>query len=88
LEEPQRLLDRMLNQPPEADIIDYAIHLKETDDLIGCGMIAHTNRYNRRCMLGIGLGWNTAKWGKSYASKTLQASLPGCSTELGMNYSG
>ena len=41
LEETARLLHRILNRPPDANIIDYAIHRKEDDALIGCGMIAH-----------------------------------------------
>jgi hypothetical protein len=31
LEETQVLLDRILNRPPDADIIDYAIHKRESD---------------------------------------------------------
>src|SRR5574338_928825 len=58
LEETQKVLDRILNRPPEAGIIDYAIHKKAGDELIGCGMIAFIDRYNRRCELGISLGWN------------------------------
>ena len=73
LEETQKLLDRILNRPPEADILDYAIHKRDTDELIGAGMIAHINHYNRRCDLGIGLGWNRDNWGKGYASEALQA---------------
>ena len=88
LEETQKLLDRILNRPPDADIIDYAIHKKENDALIGCGMIALMNRYNRRCALGIGLGWNKDNWGKGYASETLQAIIAYCFKELDMNRIG
>jgi len=88
LEETQTLLDRILHRPSDADIIDYAIHIKATDELIGCGMIAHINSYNRRCDLGIGLGWNTENWGKGYASETLQAIIAYCFTELGLNRIG
>lgn len=85
LEETGKLLDRILNRPPGADIIDYAIHLKETNEMIGCGMIALINQYNKRCSLGIGLGWNKNNWGKGYASETLRAIIAYCFTELKLN---
>ena len=88
LEETQKLLDRILNRPPGADIIDYAVHKKDNDEMIGCGMIALINRYNRRCALGIGLGWKRENWGKGYASETLQAVIAYCFKELGMNRIG
>ena len=88
LEVTQKLLDRILNRPPDADIIDYAIHKRDTDELIGCGMIAHINHYNRRCDLGIGLGWNRDNWGKGYASETLQAIIAYCFNELSLNRIG
>lgn len=81
----QRLLDRILNRPPDANIIDYAIHKRDTDEMIGCGMIAHIDHYNRRCDLGIGLGWNRDNWGKGYASETLQAIVAYCFNELDLN---
>ena len=84
----QKLLHRNLNRPPDADIIDYAIHKKNNDELLGCGMIAHINRYNRRCDLGIGLGWNKENWGKGYASETLQALIAYCFRELDINRIG
>ena len=88
LEVTQTLLDRILNRPPDADIIDYAIHKKDTDELIGCGMIAHINHYNRRCDLGIGLGWNRDNWGKGYASEALRAIVAYCFNELNLNRIG
>jgi ribosomal-protein-alanine N-acetyltransferase len=88
LEETQKLLERILNRPVDADIIDYAIHKKDNNELIGCGMIAHINRYNRRCELGIGLGWNKDNWNKGYASETLQAIIAYCFRDLGLNRVG
>jgi len=85
LEETQKILDRILSRPPDSDIIDYAIHKKENDELIGYGMIAHIDHYNRRCKLGISLGWDRRNWGKGYASETLQAIIVYCFGELGMN---
>jgi ribosomal-protein-alanine N-acetyltransferase len=84
----QRLLHRILNRPPDANIIDYAIHKRDTDEMIGCGMIAHIDHYNRRCDLGIGLGWNRDNWGKGYASETLQAIVAYCFNELDLNRIG
>ena len=88
LEETDRLLHRILNRPPDANIIDYAIHRKEDDALIGCGMIAHIDQYNRRCDLGIGLGYDKQNWGKGYASETLQAIVAYCFNELSLNRIG
>jgi ribosomal-protein-alanine N-acetyltransferase len=88
LEETQKILDRILHRPPDADIIDYAIHKKDNDELIGYGMIALINSYNRRCELGISLGWDKSNWGKGYASETLQAIIAYCFRELKMNRIG
>jgi [ribosomal protein S5]-alanine N-acetyltransferase len=88
LEETQKTLDRILNRPPDADILDYAIHKRESDQLIGYGMIAHIDRYNCRCDLGINLGWNREVWGKGYASETLKAIIAFCFHDLGMNRIG
>lgn len=88
LEETQKLLDRILNRPTDADIIDFAIHKKDGGTLIGVGMIAHIDLYNRRCDLGIGLGWNKDNWGKGYASECLQAVISYCFHELHMNRIG
>src|SRR5512135_2382354 len=85
LQETQKILDRILNRPADSDIIDYAIHKKEGDELIGCGMIAFIDRYNRRCALGISLGWNKAIWGKGYASEALRAICAYCFRDLGLN---
>jgi ribosomal-protein-alanine N-acetyltransferase len=88
LQETQNLLDRILNRPSDANIIDYAIHKKESDELIGCGMIAHIDRYNCRCDLGISLGWKKENWGKGYASETLKAIITFCFNDLEMNRIG
>jgi RimJ/RimL family protein N-acetyltransferase len=85
LEETGKLLDRILHRPLDADIVDYVIHKKDSGEMIGCGMIALINQYNRRCSVGIGLGWNKDNWGKGYASETLRAIVPYCFIELGLN---
>ena len=88
LEETQKILDRILNRAPDDGIIDFAIHKRDTDELIGAGMIAHINPHNRRCDLGISLGWNRNNWGKGYASEALQAVIAHCFNELELNRIG
>jgi [ribosomal protein S5]-alanine N-acetyltransferase len=88
LEETSKLLRRILTRPPDADIIDYAIHRKDDDTLIGCGMIAHINHYNHRCDLGIGMGYDKQNWGKGYAHETLRAIIKYCFNELDLNRIG
>lgn len=88
LEETQITLDRILNRQPDAGIIDFAIHKRDTDELIGYGMIAHINHYNRRCDLGISLGWNRDIWGNGFASEALQAVIDYCFNDLGLNRIG
>jgi RimJ/RimL family protein N-acetyltransferase len=85
LEETGRLLERILHRPADADIMDFAIHRKVDDALIGCGMIAHINRYNCRCNLGISMGCDKQNWGKGYGREALQAVIAFCFMELGMN---
>jgi ribosomal-protein-alanine N-acetyltransferase len=85
LEETAQLLERILNRPPNANIIDYAIHRLEDNTLIGCGMIAFINRYNRRCSLGISMGYDQQNWGKGYAREALQAVITYCFHDLDMN---
>lgn len=88
LEETGRLLMRILNRPPNAGIIDYAIHKKDSDALAGCGMIAHIDHYNSRCNAGIGLGYDKQDWGKGYAREALQAVIAYCFNELNLNRIG
>ena len=85
LEETDRILYRILNRPADADIIDYAVHRRDDGSLIGCGMIALINRYNRRCNLGISMGCDKSNWGRGYGRETLQAVIGYCFNELKMN---
>ena len=88
LEETRKTLKHILNRPPEAGHIDYAIHRKVDGALIGCGMIAYIDRYNRRCDLGISMGYDKRNWGKGYAHEALQAVITYCFTELDLNRIG
>ena len=88
LEETQKTLDRILNRPSDSGHIDFAIHRKVDDALIGCGMIAHIDPYNRHCDLGISMGYDKANWGKGYAREALQTVITYCFTELDLNRIG
>lgn len=88
LEETRQLLGRILNRPEDSGHIDYAIHRKADDVLIGCGMIAHNDPYNRRCDLGISMGYDKENWGKGYSREALQAVINHCFTELELNRIG
>jgi ribosomal-protein-alanine N-acetyltransferase len=88
LEETRNTLDRILNRPADAGHIDFAVHRKEDDALIGYGMIAHVDLYNRRCDLGISMGYDKGNWGKGYAREALQAVITYCFTELNLNRLG
>ena len=88
LEETQKTLDRILNRPSDSGHIDFAIHRKVDDALIGFGMIAHIDPYNRHCDLGISMGYDKTNWGKGYAREALQAVITYCFTELDLNRIG
>jgi ribosomal-protein-alanine N-acetyltransferase len=88
IEKAQTMFDRILNRSPDSGIIDYAIHKKDGDVLIGCGDIAHIDSYNQRCDLGITMGYDKKNWGKGYASEALRAVLAFCFNELSMNRVG
>lgn len=88
LAETRRILERILNRPETSWHIDYAIHRRADDVLIGCGMIAHIDRYNRRCDLGISMGYDKSNWGQGYAREALQAVIAYCFTELDLNRIG
>ena len=88
LKETSQILERILNRPEDAGHIDYAIHNRETDELIGCGMIAHIDSYNRRCDLGISMGFDKNNWGKGYGREALQAVIQYCFNELSLNRVG
>lgn len=88
LEETNKILERILNRPDDAGHIDYAIHRRENDAIIGCGMIAHIDPYNRRCDLGISMGFDKNNWGKGYGKEALQAVINYCFDLLNLNRIG
>jgi len=87
LEETRLTLDRILNPPDPPGTLHYAIHKKSDDDLVGYGMVAHIDRYNRRCDLGLTLG-EKSEWGQGYAREALQAVIAFCFEQLNMNRLG
>jgi ribosomal-protein-alanine N-acetyltransferase len=88
LEATGKVLERILDRSEDSENIDFAIHSREDDALIGCGMVVGIHKYNRRCALGISLGCDKGNWGKGYAQEALQAVISYCFTELDLNRIG
>lgn len=65
------------------DIIHLGIHKKE-GDLIGYCMIAHIDRFNKKCKIGLTLG-EKKEWGKGYGKEVIKALLDYCFSEIKMN---
>jgi RimJ/RimL family protein N-acetyltransferase len=84
LEKTQAYLKRILQLQPDADIIHYAIHKRADEHLIGYGQIAHIDRYNRLCLLGITIG-EKQEWGRGYAREALSAVIEYCFAALQLN---
>jgi len=87
LEDTRRFIERISEDKPEPRIIHYAIHLKGNDELVGYGMIALIDRYNRRCKVGITIG-DQRHWGKGLAKEALNAVIFYCFETLGLNRIG
>ncbi len=87
LEDTRRFLERISEFTPESRIIHYAIHLKGNDELLGYGMIALIDRYNRRCKVGITIG-DKRYWGKGLAKEALIAVIAYCFDTLRLNRIG
>lgn len=76
--------DGPADRPAAGGSIHYAIHLEDTGEFIGYGMIAHVDRYHRRCKVGITIG-ERDMWGRGYARETMAAVLEYCFDTLGLN---
>lgn len=85
LDDTRKAVERFIEGRP--DILHYAIHKKDSGNFIGYGMIAHIDRYNRRCSLGIEIG-EKGEWGKGLGRETLSAIIAYCFAELDMNRIG
>lgn len=84
LEDTRRFLEHISEVDLNSALIHYAVHLKPKDELIGYGMIAYIDRYNRRCKIGITLG-EKRYWGKGLAKEALRAVISFCFEILGMH---
>lgn len=71
----------------DAATIRYAIRKKDGGELIGYGIVAHIDRYNRRCRLSVVIG-EKREWGKGFASEALRAAIDYSFAALGMNRIG
>jgi len=78
LENTRQFIQRAMDPRPESTIFHYALHTRDDDRLIGYGMVASIDRYNRRCKLGIVIGekeeWGTWKSG-AFSDETIYGLL-------------
>lgn len=81
------IIERTMQDDPDATILRYAIDKRETDEFIGYGIIAHIDRYNRQCKLSIVIG-KKQEWGKGFAREALHSVIDHCFTVLDMNRIG
>lgn len=87
IEEIHTFINDSSQEKSHSKLIHYAIHKKPILDLIGYGMIAFIDYYNRQCKLGIVIG-NKDDWGKGYAKEALKEVINYCFTSLKMNRIG
>jgi RimJ/RimL family protein N-acetyltransferase len=87
IEDTRHRLECMSHAPADGHIIHYAIHRRESQDLIGFGMIACVDPHNRRCKLGIVVG-DKSQWGRGLGREALTAVIEHCFSALGMNRIG
>ena len=85
--ETHKYIQRHLEVGPQTSSLHFAIHTREEDLLIGYGMIAFIDRYNRSCRLGITIGAK-GLWGQGYAKEALRAVIAYCFQTLNMNRVG
>lgn len=88
-EEIELLMSRFINATPEAnkDIIHFAIHKRDNDELIGYCMIAFIDKYHKRCKFGITIG-EFNEWGKGYGKEVTKEITRYCFEDLNMNRIG
>lgn len=87
LEETRARIERAMNAEEDTTIIRYAIRKRESDELIGYGIIAHIDRHNRQCRLSVVIG-EKREWGNGFAGEALRATIEHAFTALGMNRIG
>lgn len=86
LEDTRRFLEKAKEQRPNATL-HYGIHKKEDGQLIGYGMMAFLDEYNRSCKIGITIGARE-EWGRGFAVETLRGVLDYCFNTRGLHRVG
>ena len=88
LEETEKYLKRLMNLNLHCNgRIEYAIHLKESNDFIGFGQIVDIDSFNKRCYVSITIG-EKRLWGNGFGKEVMQAVVNHCFTKLCMNRIG
>ena len=88
LEEAEKYLRDVMDISVENDrLIDYAIHLKKDNTLIGYGQIGGIDRGNRNCLVSICIGEKVRR-NRGYRREAMQATVEFCFDTLGMNRIG
>lgn len=87
LEATRANIERAMRAAADAPTIRYAIRKKDGAELIGYGIVAHIDRYNRQCRLSVVIG-EKQEWGKGFAREALRAAIDYGFTTLGMNRIG
>jgi len=85
-EDIERIMNRLIEAHPKAnkDIIHFAIHEADDEELIGYCMIAFIDNYHRKCKLGLVIGEHEL-WGKGYGKDALKQLIDYCFDNLNMN---
>jgi ribosomal-protein-alanine N-acetyltransferase len=81
-EQTRRRHERWMQLRP--DILHLAIHLRESDELIGFLHIAEIEPVHRHCRLGLVIGEKTL-WGRGYGAEALRLVADHCFEDLGLN---
>jgi len=84
-EKTRRSLERWMQ--PSEDIIHFAIHRQDSDELIGFLLIALIEREHRRCKIGLVIG-EKGQWGQGYGTEAVACAVDFCFRELEMNRIG
>ena len=87
LEETRLYLEGITQNGNDGRIVNYAIHLRQNDELIGNGMIGFIDRYNGSCRLGITIG-EKRYWGTGLGKEALTAVIHYCFDTIGIHRIG
>jgi [ribosomal protein S5]-alanine N-acetyltransferase len=84
-DESRKTLERWMQESD--DIIHLAIHLADSDELIGFLHIALIEPEHRRCKIGIVIG-EKQHWGQGHGTEALRRAVDHCFTDMDMNRIG